>query len=1130
MAEPIQEVFWLISADRQQLLYVSPAFETIWGRPVESLYTYPGAHLKLMMDSIHPSDKERVVAAFAQQLQHEYQQEYRIVRPDGSMRWVRSRSFPVQNPQGETWGIAGFIEDITKRKHSDKILHQREQEFTALVEHSPDIIARFDQQLRHVYVNPAIEPATGIRREEFLGKTNRDLGMPPELLSVWEPSIQTVFQTGKPDENEFSYLTPQGWRYYQSRLFPELGGDGSVESVLAICRDLTKNKQMEEALRESEERFRTVFEFAPLGIVICNGEGRLLQSNQAFQNILGYGERELENLTFIELTHPDERADSLKQFQELLVGKCSHFNLEKRYLRKDGCLVWVNLSVSAIYDANGLFEYAIAMLQDISNAYGELRLRKQAESELREAHEELERRVTERTAELAEANRLLKQEIAQRKLAQSELKAQKEFLQTVIDTTPNMIYVKDREGNFVLANQAHADFYGITVEEVLGHTTAQLNSYPADVERFIAQDQDVLTTLQTKVIPEEACHTSTGEVRWFQTIKKPLFPNDGQVRHVFGVSTDITDLKVVKTQLQQAKEQLLAVLDSVPGFVSWISSEGRYLGVNQHLAESFNMSPDEFIGKELGFLKNSSEFVQFMIQFLASSAQTDRKVIEIQVSGSPRNYLIVTQKYNQESLAVSVGIDITECKQAEEALQIQKEFLQTVLDTNPNFIWVRDREDKIVLANQATANFLETTVADLIGKTSPELHANLAYTKEFPAQDQEVLNTLQEKFIPEEAFPTPSGELRWFQTIKKPIFSSDGQVCQVLGVSTDITQHKLVEERLRLSEARFRLALDNLPNTFVIYNSQRQLQFVNAHGLRISGKTLEEHFGKTDEEIWPHEVTKEYVPILKHAVETRTLQSRECTITLPHTQPFTFVVTYVPLLNERGEIHQILGITHDITQRKQAEAQIQASLREKEVLLQEIHHRVKNNLQVISSLLDLQSQYIDQPAMLEVFQESQNRVKSMALIHEQLYQSKDCAKINLSNYIKDLTNYLLRVYEMKVDHIKLELDIEEVTLNINKAIPCGLIISELVSNAMKYAFPQRQEGMIKIALNSKLDNYLELIVKDNGVGLPFHSDFSNIQSLGLQLVTILTRQIEGSLEVNSRSGTEFKIHFSPFID
>ncbi|NER30031.1 MAG: hypothetical protein F6J89_21030 [Symploca sp. SIO1C4] len=227
---------------------------------------------------------------------------------------------------------------------------------------------------------------------------------------------------------------------------------------------------------------------------------------------------------------------------------------------------------------------------------------------------------------------------------------------------------------------------------------------------------------------------------------------------------------------------------------------------------------------------------------------------------------------------------------------------------------------------------------------------------------------------------------------------------------------------------------------------------------------------------------------------------------------------------QQGSIAVSVGI--DITERYQAEMEIQESLREKEVLLQEIHHRVKNNLQVIVSMLDLQSQRLEAQGMKEVFRESQNRVKSMALVHEILYQSKNFARVNLGDYIQNLTSNLLKAYGVNASNIKLELDIDEVTLNIDTVITCGLIINELVSNAIKYAFPDSTRGLIKIALHGGVDKYLTLIVSDNGVGLPKNLDLKSVNSLGFQLVNVLTKQLGGILEVRHGAGTEFRVCFA----
>jgi two-component sensor histidine kinase len=160
-----------------------------------------------------------------------------------------------------------------------------------------------------------------------------------------------------------------------------------------------------------------------------------------------------------------------------------------------------------------------------------------------------------------------------------------------------------------------------------------------------------------------------------------------------------------------------------------------------------------------------------------------------------------------------------------------------------------------------------------------------------------------------------------------------------------------------------------------------------------------------------------------------------------------------------------------------------------------------------------------------MFQESQNRIKLMALVHETLYEYKDFAKINLSAYLKSLTSYLFRAYKIETSHITLELDFDEIYLNLDKAVPCGLIISELVSNSLKYAFPNQTNGKIRISVNCDEDGYIQLIIRDNGVGFPINWNFNSINSLGLQLVNVLINQIEGTLEFNNSQGVQFKISF-----
>lgn len=228
-------------------------------------------------------------------------------------------------------------------------------------------------------------------------------------------------------------------------------------------------------------------------------------------------------------------------------------------------------------------------------------------------------------------------------------------------------------------------------------------------------------------------------------------------------------------------------------------------------------------------------------------------------------------------------------------------------------------------------------------------------------------------------------------------------------------------------------------------------------------------------------------------------------------------------------IHSIKSITasrdalnYEIDERKKAEARISESLKEKEVLLSEIHHRVKNNMQVIVSLLSLQAGKIDSEPISLMFKECQNRIKAMSLVHEKLYQSTDLANIDFDEYTKSFVDTLARSHGIGPGRIKIITDLDDIALDLENAIPCGLIINELVSNSLKYAFPDGRDGEIRISMSAGDDDSLELIVADNGIGMPPGFDFENTSTLGLDLTkTIVEHQLDGEMAVENGNGTRF---------
>ncbi len=228
------------------------------------------------------------------------------------------------------------------------------------------------------------------------------------------------------------------------------------------------------------------------------------------------------------------------------------------------------------------------------------------------------------------------------------------------------------------------------------------------------------------------------------------------------------------------------------------------------------------------------------------------------------------------------------------------------------------------------------------------------------------------------------------------------------------------------------------------------------------------------------------------------------------------------IMNEQGELEAFVGVGRDITERKLAEDRIMRSLKEKELLLREIHHRVKNNLQIVSTLLSLQSSKIKDQKVIDLYRESQNRILSIALIHENLYQSEDLTNINFASYVKNLINDLFHSYGVDPNQIRIEMDIEEVIMNIETAIPGGLIVNELISNTLKHAFPQGQ-GKIHLELTKKDGNHI-LKIRDNGKPFPEDFEVAETDTLGMKLILNLVQQLDGKITLN-KTNKEFTIEF-----
>jgi PAS domain S-box-containing protein len=299
----------------------------------------------------------------------------------------------------------------------------------------------------------------------------------------------------------------------------------------------------------------------------------------------------------------------------------------------------------------------------------------------------------------------------------------------------------------------------------------------------------------------------------------------------------------------------------------------------------------------------------------------------------------------------------------------------------------------------------------------------------------------------------------------------------------------------------------------------------NAGAERIYGYSAIEVKGRSMSILVTPEMSHQEPEILDKIARGEKVHQYETVQMTKEGQKIQVSLTLSPINDVGGHVIGVSTIARDITERKQAEAQLTASLKEKEVLLKEIHHRVKNNLQIISSLLNLQSHYIEDPRALEMFKESQNRVKSMALIHEKLYQSKELSKIEFNEYVRNLLSMVFRSHSHASKNIKLDIHVEPVFLSVDTAVPVSLILNEMVSNSLKHAFVRRKSGLVTIHFAKQPSGRFLLAVRDDGVGLPKNFTLESTSSLGLRLVKILTDQLGGDLSFQSNEGTEFKVNF-----
>jgi PAS domain S-box-containing protein len=631
-----------------------------------------------------------------------------------------------------------------------------------------------------------------------------------------------------------------------------------------------------------------------------------------------------------------------------------------------------------------------------------------------------------------------------------------------------------------------------------------------------------------------------GLYRWIYARGEVFRDPSGKPVRMLGCHVDVTDRKRAEEQLRKTERQLRTLVEHFPDFIARFDTECRHTYVNPSVRRAFDAPLEHFVGKtplELALPGNRErdEVLQDGIRRALAEGVPNTVEVEWETPRGRRSFEVRHVPELDES-GTSVGVigiarDVTERKRTEEQLRQREADLKLALDAGRLGAWKWDLvTDEVVWSPTCKALYglpqdAEMSYDRFLAAVHPDDRASVGVALKRAAETGA-------DYEEEKRCIWPDGSVHWTAARGRVYAAAVGR--RMSGVTMDVTDRKRAEEQLRASEERYRSVVTALAEGIVFQDATGAIRTCNASAERILGRTLDQMSGECSLNLSWRTIREDGSPFPgeDHPAMVTLGTGRPCINVVMGVQKPDDSVSWITINSEplfhagESKPYGVVTSFSDITDRKRTEDLLRASLREKEVLLKEVHHRVKNNLQLINSLLALQASVLKDRAAVTALAESQNRVRAMALVHEHLYRSGDLASIRLAGHVEALCAQLYRACGVDSGRIALDLRVADLTLDLDRSIRCGLVINELVSNALKHAFPSGREGRITVQLDAHAEEgWYTLVVADNGVGFPPAFDPGRSDSLGLQLVADLTDQLSGNLAWSRDGGTAVTVRF-----